>query len=215
MNLNTIPYSRYEKELPQKGRHILGQLRGSNIIVYQAFNPQICDYAVQYQRFGGPAYSFSRMSWIKPNFLWMMYRAGWASKPNQERILAIEIGLDKFEIILEQAVYSSFQPDIYSTHDAWQQALEQSEVRLQWDPDHNPAGPKLARRAIQLGMKGDILQSFATDWIVSIEDITPFVLEQGEFVKKGALDRLTVIEEVPVTIKRPAIIQKLKIGADL
>jgi len=25
----------------------------------------------------------NRMTWIKPNFLWMMYRSGWASKKNQ------------------------------------------------------------------------------------------------------------------------------------
>lgn len=28
MNLTTIRYSHYETTLPQKGRHILGQLRG-------------------------------------------------------------------------------------------------------------------------------------------------------------------------------------------
>jgi len=29
-------------------------------------------------------------------------------------------------------------------------------VRLQWDPDHSPKGEKLARRAIQLGLKGKV-----------------------------------------------------------
>ena len=76
MNLETIHYTHYELGLPQSGQHILGQLRGDNIIVYQAFNPAIANYAVKHQKFGGSAYSFTRMSWIKPNFLWMMYRAG-------------------------------------------------------------------------------------------------------------------------------------------
>jgi Domain of unknown function (DUF4291) len=89
MTLKTTPYNTYETTLPQTGKHILGQLRGDNIIVYQAYNPYIAHYAVKYQKFGGGDYSFSRMSWIKPNFLWMMYRAGWAEKPNQEHILAI------------------------------------------------------------------------------------------------------------------------------
>jgi len=195
MNLETIPYNQYETDLPQSGQPILGQLRGENIVVYQAFNPQISTYAVEHQQFGGPAYSFSRMSWIKPNFLWMMYRAGWAAKENQERILAIEIGLDKFQQLLEQAVHSSFQSDIYGSQADWKQALETSDVRLQWDPDHDPFGRKLTRRAIQLGLRGDTLRAFATDWIVSIEDITPFVQAQGALVAKADLNNLLVAKE--------------------
>lgn len=47
-----------------------------------------------------------------------------------------------------------------------------SQVRLQWDPDHSPSGSKLDRRAIQLGLKYDALEKFATKDIVSITDIT-------------------------------------------
>jgi hypothetical protein len=200
MNLETIPYPEYETGLPQSGQPILGQLRGENIVVYQAFNPQISAYAVEHQQFGGPAYSFSRMSWIKPNFLWMMYRAGWAAKENQERILAIEIGLDKFQQLLGQAVHSSFQPDIYASQADWKQALETSDVRLQWDPDHDPFGRKLTRRAIQLGLRGATLQAFATDWVVSIEDITPFVQAQGALVAKADLNNLLVAKEQVISL---------------
>lgn len=212
MNLETIPYKNYETELPQSGQHILGQLREQNIIVYQAFNPAISDYAVKHQKFGGSAYSFSRMSWIKPNFLWMMYRAGWATKEHQERILAIEISLEAFEIILEQAVYSSFQADIYKNHDDWKTAINESDVRLQWDPDHNPLGAKLQRRAIQLGMRGDILKKFATEWIISIEDITDFVQEQGRLVAQNDLDALLVMREQVIPIENKGTIKKLKMN---
>lgn len=213
MNLITIPYVSYETDLPQSGQHILGQIRAGNIIVYQAFNSQIVDYAIACQRFGGPAYSFSRMSWIKPNFLWMMYRAGWASKENQQRILAIEISLKNFETLLTKAVYSSFQPDIYATKEKWEASLINSEVRLQWDPDHRPTGSKMERRAIQLGLKGDTLKLFATDWIVSIEDITEFVIEQGRFIEKGDLDKLTVIREQVIPVTAPDLISKLKLDS--
>ena len=37
--------------------------------------------------FGG-AFSLDRMSWIKPNFLWMMFRSGWGTKEGQEVTLA-------------------------------------------------------------------------------------------------------------------------------
>jgi hypothetical protein len=43
--------------------------------VYQAFKPAIGRYAVAHQRFTGcPDYSVTRMTWIKTNFLWMMFR---------------------------------------------------------------------------------------------------------------------------------------------
>src|SRR4051794_26654590 len=108
MDLITILYHHYEKELPQKGNYLLGQERNGNIIVYQAFNNAISDYAIKHQKFGGDVYSFSRMTWIKPNFLWMMYRSGWASKKDQERILAIEITKDGFMKLLSKGVHSSF-----------------------------------------------------------------------------------------------------------
>ena len=49
-------------------------------------------------------FSYSRMSWIKTNFLWMMYRCGWATKRNQERVLAIRITRQGFEEILSKAL---------------------------------------------------------------------------------------------------------------
>jgi hypothetical protein len=211
MNLETISYKNYEIGLPQTGQHILGQLRNENIIVYQAFNPAIADYAVKHQKFGGSPYSFSRMSWIKPNFLWMMYRAGWAMKENQERILAIEIPLTHFETILAQAAYSSFQPDVYADKSEWETALQTSEVRLQWDPDHNPSGAKLERRAVQLGMKGDILKQFATEWVVYIEDITDFVQEQGRLLAQNDWTNLLVMKENIIPIQNKTTIQKFKI----
>jgi glutamyl/glutaminyl-tRNA synthetase len=213
MQLNTIPYTGYNTNLPKTGQHIVGQIQNGNIVVYQAFNPAIATYAVQHQKFGGAAYSFNRMSWIKPNFLWMMYRAGWATKPNQERILAIEISLEHFEIILEKAVYSAFQADIYDTETNWKAALDRSDVRLQWDPDHNAFGTKQMRRAIQIGMKGDILRQFCTEWVVSIQDITNFVVEQGVFVEKKEAERIIVMQEAVITIKNEEIVRKLKIDA--
>jgi hypothetical protein len=37
------------------------------------------------------------------------------------------------------------------------QAVAESNVRLQWNPDHNPKGEKVERRAIQLGRRGDAI----------------------------------------------------------
>lgn len=185
MTFQTIPYHSYEKGLPQAGNFILGQADAQSIIVYQAFNHSIVDYALAHQKFGGTVYSFGRMTWIKPNFLWMMYRSGWASKINQERILAIKMSKAGFESLLVQGAYSSFQPDYYGTMENWQAALGNSEVRIQWDPDHNPYGEKLARRAIQIGMKGRSLEQFNEEFIQEIQDISEFVHQQRDKIKNG------------------------------
>lgn len=209
MNLQTIHYSAYEHGLPQSGRHILAQERSGSVIVYQAFNPQISDYALAHQQFGGAHYKFTRMSWIKPNFLWMMYRAGWAEKVDQERILAIEIEKSRFMEMLKKAVHSSFKHNLYPDRETWKQRLATSNVRLQWDPDHDPHGKKLDRRAIQLGLRGSILRDFATEWIVSITDITPFVNDQKQKLDAGMLDELMVMEERPLVIEDEEIRRRI------
>ncbi|MBL3658513.1 DUF4291 domain-containing protein [Fulvivirga sediminis] len=191
--MKTEKYQLYKERIPKQGQHIIASYDDEGIIVYQAFRPSIAAYAVEHQRFGGTDYSFDRMSWIKPNFLWMMYRAGWATKAGQERILAIKISHGGFENILEEATYSSFNGKVYESHEAWKAALEQTEVRLQWDPDHGPNGEKLERRAIQLGMKGDILKKFNEDFIISIEDVTDFVASQREKINNH--DQLLVPAE--------------------
>lgn len=212
MHLKTIKYPEYEEKIPQKGQHILAQCSEENIIVYQAFNPRIAAYAVANQQFGGEHYRFSRMSWIKPNFLWMMYRCGWAEKEAQKRVLAIEISKENFEKILEGAVFSSYKQHIYQTQENWKAALENSSVRLQWDPDHDPYGAKLDRRAVQLGLRGATLKTFATDWIVSIQDITNFVLEQGAKVKAKKLDDLLVMEESVYAVKSEKAAQAIALS---
>lgn len=180
MNLRTELYLEQAKKWPADGRHILAQYDDDTIIVYQAFNPTVADCALKYGQFGGPHYSFSRMSWIKPNFLWMMYRCGWATKENQERVLALRISRLFFDAILEQAVVSSFDPAHFADQAAWKHAIETSNVRLQWDPDHDPAGAKQQRRAIQLGLRGDIQRALATTELREVVDMTPYVAEQSK-----------------------------------
>jgi hypothetical protein len=136
------------------------------------------------------------MSWIKTNFLWMMYRNGWATKKDQEVVLAIRITKDAFNDILKNAVASTFKPDLYASKEDYEMAKLASQVRLQWDPDHDPNGKSVVRRAIQLGIRGEILQRFASGEIIeSITDISEFVKEQHVLVKEGRLEELMIPEE--------------------
>ncbi|MDX2174019.1 MAG: DUF4291 domain-containing protein [Bacteroidota bacterium] len=204
-------YKEQLKRLPREGKQIIGQIEGGNIIVYQAFNPNISEYALKNQKFGGEHYSFTRMSWIKPGFLWMMYRAGWASKEHQQNILAITLPMKHFKTILNEATISSYDSEIFSAHEEWKSELEKTEVRLQWDPDHDPFGKKQERKAIQLGMKGGILKKFCTEWIVKIEDVTDFVKAEYEKVTANTLDELNVPFEEVISIKEESINKRLGI----
>lgn len=181
----------FQKELwPKEGKHILAQYDDKTVIVYQAFKPSIAKYAVENQRFGGPEFSYERMSWIKTNFLWMTYRCGWASKKNQERVLAVKLSRYGFEIILANAYTVSLQKECnLQTKDIG--------VRLQWDPDHSPNYAKLNRKAIQLGLKGEILKKYGTEWIHSITDITDFVKSQKKILEReGQKELMTPRERV-------------------
>jgi len=55
-------------------------------------------------------------------------------------------------------------------------------VRFQWDPDHDPYGNAISRRAIQIGIKGEMLKEFNNKMIFKIIDITDFVADQRRYV---------------------------------
>jgi hypothetical protein len=171
-------YEAQRRRWPAAGRHILAQYDEDSVVVYQAFRPEIARYAVEHQRFGGP-FSLDRMSWVKPNFLWMMYRCGWATKENQEAVLAVRVRRSGFDEMLRLAVHSNFQQAVYADPAAWSEAVKASDVRLQWDPDHTPTGEPVDRRAIQLGLRGHALARYAGEWVLSIQDATALVKEQA------------------------------------
>ncbi|WP_433633083.1 DUF4291 family protein [Nocardia sp. CA-120079] len=63
-------------------RQIRASYDDSTVAVYQAYSPQIAEPAVAAGTFVSP-FKRERMTWIKPSFLWMMYRCGWGRKPGQ------------------------------------------------------------------------------------------------------------------------------------
>jgi hypothetical protein len=162
---------------PKVGRHILAQFDEASVFVYQAYRTSIGEFAVTHGYFGGE-FSYSRMSWIKTNFLWMMYRSGWGMKAGQEVTLAIRIRRPFFDSLLAQAVESSYVGSQYATHSEWQKAVTASSVRMQWDPDHHPRGASLPRRALQLGLRRRPLKDFGKRELLEIVDISSFVMEQ-------------------------------------
>ena len=170
---------------PGRGQHILAQYDEDSVIVYQAYNKSIADYAVEHGKFAGcSSFGETRMTWIKPNFLWMMFRSKWGSKKNQDHVLAIWLKREAFDNYLENARTRGSVRDFQGT------------VRLQWDPDHYPNGDRHPyRRAVQLGLKN--VKSYVNgDDIICIQDISEFVREQGRIAfKKKEDNTLEVAQE--------------------
>jgi uncharacterized protein DUF4291 len=197
MNLATELYIDQAARWPRVGRHILAHHDAETIVVYQAYRPSIARYAIAHGALGGGDFSYARMSWIKPNFLWMMYRSGWATKEGQETTLGLRLSRRFFDHVLAEAVASSFGQSGYATEDEWKAAVASSQVRLQWDPDHGPNGNPLPRRAIQLGLRGGVLEAFGQRELLEVIDLTAFVAEQrAALLSAGPGQLRTPVEHV-------------------
>ena len=188
-------YAGHEQHLPSSGRFIIAQFDAESVIVYQAFNSAIADYAVQHQRFGGPDYDFERMTWIKPSFLWMMYYSGWARRENQENVLAIRLSRSGFDTLLRTAVHMPVPAGSHPGKPNPSSPAEGPEVQLQWIPYHDLKGNKTDRRAARIGLSGASLRQFNEAWILGIENITPYVRQQQELVLAEQEDALLLPRE--------------------
>lgn len=213
MKLELKKYTSQLMEWPKTGYHIMAQYNKEEIVVYQSYKKEIGDFAVKNQFFGG-VFSLDRMTWIKPNFLWMMFRNGWGTKEGQEVVLAIHLKMDAFCRYLQNGVYSSFSQGERMSHEEWEKMVKSSDVRLQRDPDHDPFGNKLERRAIQIGLRADFISSFAKEDILRIEDISNFVKEQYAFVQNKQLDQLLTPAEKPLVFADNELNRKLKISSN-
>ncbi|MGA4844281.1 DUF4291 domain-containing protein [Streptomyces sp. G45] len=144
------------------------------IVVYQAYAPAIADAALRAGRFVAP-FSFRRMTWIKPSFLWLMHRSNWARKSGQERVLAVRISRQGWEEALSQAVLTTSDPA----------EVAQATVHVQWDPERSLRGAALNHYSIQVGIGRKLISTFTDDWIVGLTDLTPQVRKAATLVQNG------------------------------
>ncbi len=143
----------------------------NTITVYQAYRKEIANPAVKYQKFVSP-FKMTRMTWIKPSFLWMMYRSEWATKEGQEHVLAIKIKREGWEWALENSCLSHYIKGVHASQEDWKKSLQDSPVRIQWDPEKDIFLNNLNYRSIQVGLTGIAVEKYINEWIVSIEDIS-------------------------------------------
>ncbi|MFF1741547.1 DUF4291 domain-containing protein [Streptomyces mirabilis] len=170
---------------PQRG--IRAAYAESTITVYQAYSPEIGLPALRQGRFPA-AWKRDRMTWIKPSFLWMMYRCGWATKAGQETVLAVEITRDGFEWALRHACLSSYVRGLHPDRGTWQRQLKRAPARVQWDPERDLHLRPLTYRSLQLGLSGEAVGRYADEWTVATSDVTPLAREIHELVSRSELD---------------------------
>jgi hypothetical protein len=158
------------------------------IVVYQAYAPNIALPALGAKKFVSP-FSFNRMTWIKPSFLWLMERSNWGQKANQEHTLAVRITRSGWENALSQGVLTAYQSGIHRSVADWKKQFDKATVHIQWDPDRSIRGADLQYDAIQVGLSRHVIQQFVDEWIVDIQDYTPLVKKIYNLVRTGHADK--------------------------
>ena len=190
-------------------RYIRAEYTDKTIRVYQAYSDAIANSALKAGTFASPPFNMTRMTWIKPSFLWMMYRAGWGRKDEgQKRILAIDITRDGFEWALAHSCLSHFEPAVHRSHDDWMHQRDASPVRIQWDPERDINLSRLEYRSIQIGISGEAVRNYVTEWIVRIQDITSLA---NELATPETRDDLRLPQEEPYELP-DAIAKRIGIG---
>ncbi|MGJ7415102.1 DUF4291 domain-containing protein [Streptomyces sp. NPDC003444] len=182
------------------------------VTVYQAYRPGIGLPAAREGRF--PAvWKRERMTWIKPSFLWMMYRSGWGTKEGQETVLAVEITREGFEWALRNACLSHYVSGFHPDRDAWKRELTRSPARVQWDPERDPRLAPLPYRSLQLGLAGEASRRYADEWTVSITDVTPLAHRVHALVRSGDVDgaRALLPREEPYP-EQEGLLDRVRVG---
>ncbi|GIF71696.1 DUF4291 domain-containing protein [Asanoa siamensis] len=165
-------------------RQVRAHYTADTVTVYQAYRPEIAMPAVAAGRFVAP-FKRERMTWIKPSFLWMMYRCGWATKPGQEHVLAVDVTREGFEWALARACLSHYDRAVHDDRKAWSRQLKASPVRVQWDPERTLHLRPLPYRSLQVGLSGEAADRYVDEWIVAITDITPTVHRIHDLLRAG------------------------------
>ncbi|WP_435241354.1 DUF4291 domain-containing protein [Streptomyces cucumeris] len=192
----------HEPVEPHRPRHEIRALHtATTVTVYQAYGPHIGHPAAREGRF--PAvWKRDRMTWIKPSFLWMMYRCGWGEKEGQETVLAVEITQEGFAWALRNACLSHYVRGLHPDQKSWQRQLRRSPSRVQWDPERDLRLRPLPYRSLQLGLSGEAARRYADEWTVAITDVTPLAREIHALVRADELDAAAALlpEERPVPV---------------
>lgn len=158
------------------------------VVAYQAYSAVIASPALAARKFV-PPFSFTRMTWIKPSFLWLMERSNWGQKAGQECILAVRIQRSGWDEALSLGVLTSYEPSAHHTASSWHDQFAKALVHVQWDSERSLRGADLGCNSIQVGLSRHIIQKYVDDWVTEIQDCTPSVRKIHGLLKAGQADK--------------------------
>lgn len=181
---------------PAPYRQIRALFDDETITVYQAYPAAIAQPAVDSQRLtASPAFRLGRMTWIKPSWCWMMYRAGYSHKDaGQARVLALRMRHADFVSLLRRGGL---------THGA---GGGEGDVRVQWDPERGPWLEKRGYRSIQIGIPGGLSGKWAEEWVVGIEDVTERARELKRVVEGEEVSEEDLVRRGLVPVEREFVV---------
>ncbi|MCP4309499.1 MAG: DUF4291 domain-containing protein [bacterium] len=193
-------------------REIRALYSATTITVYQAYSPAIAAAALEAGKLV-PPFRLNRMTWIKPSFLWIAYRSGWAAKPGQDRILAITITRAGFEWALAHSCLSHYQREVYGSEAAWTRQMDRSPIRIQWDPERDIDLQRLTHRSIQIGLAAEATARYVNQWTVAVADATDRMHRIRDHVEAGQplVARRLLPHETPYPLRATLA---ARIGAD-
>jgi hypothetical protein len=217
---DTSPESITKATAPVPYRQIRASYDDETITVYQAYNRSIASAAVAAQKLNAsPDFKPGRMTWIKPSWSWMLYRAGYSYKdPGQERILALKMRHDDFVNLLRKAVLTHGNHGINTgtteseaSVNAEGRKVKSAAVKVQWDPERTPRLGKLDYRSIQIGVPGALSTEWAEKSIVAIEDVTG----QARELKRVLDERPGVEDQELVEMGLVPVEREFRVPADV
>ncbi|KAL7275996.1 hypothetical protein RUND412_001027 [Rhizina undulata] len=188
-------------------RQIRALYDDETITVYQAYSSTIALPAVTHQRLSAsPDFLYQRMTWIKPSWMWMMYRSGYSYKdPKQAHILAIKMKRENFEKLLYMASVN---------HAAGMKNDEKLKpVRVQWDPERGLELERLSWRSLQVGVGREVVENWVDNLIESIEDVTENARDMKRLIDGGNLEAAAKLLPEEREYPLPEDLQKL-LGMD-
>lgn len=194
-----IDYYTQEQRLPDAGHHLFVNRNIDSLVVYQAYSSEIALNVLKKGNFIVDGFRLNRTTWLKPNFLGMMYLSDWGRKRNQEIVLGIGIDLDWFKKVLELAFPTQNLYSLQISNNSWREIFRESSVIFQWDPDRRPDGLKLRRRAMQIGLRHEAIEEYASGVpIKQIYDMTPIVRGQRSLINEPNKLMVPVVREFEV-----------------
>ncbi len=184
-------------------RALWAQHDHDQVLVFQAFRPEIGRAAVAAGTLAVPGFELGRTTWIKPSFLWMMHRSDWGRAEGQEVVLGLHVARAWFEGALRQAALSSERG---SAAGAAQD--HSTQVVVQWDPDWAPSNHRQPWRAIQIGLRPGAVRSYLAA-ITGCVDLSEQVVVGRE--QREIAGRLVVPDADILHLADPATRQRLGI----